>query len=867
MMNTTYLSNASLVESGDLFKIMELRYPYSLYDKNGYYNTENPVSNSLELIRWYRNCEMYLSQLAAEAKKGQSPKEIDFLGFKNELKNLKISSDVFINFGITEYSKVCMKLYSELKLLGGYQLIHDTKDEAKILECLKAIQTARDGLSNLAQQPERFNLCEEHEKLLDDLHVFLKNTENAYFIAFDLEIHTTNQAKELCPDKWRDDARLFKLILENALQDILIEYADVLRFYVKLEDTGLYGHRLHTVVFLNGLKLTEEEWLKNLRENLQKCLANKSLIDNWLKTHNCNIDLNERVSDDVEKMESDIHALFQDFYQISFGLINWNAKLQQLNSDLKFKIDSSFSDKNRQMLEYWGFKYLVVSNKYIYFNPYTEGLQPSIKYWNNPASIMPITRMATIEDSSVPLKLARDHRPKTMSNRNKNNEQVVGRIEVPAQQRRRSDFTIFYDANNDITKNMILDNLEIDSKETPKFKAKKIEENFKISVGPPDPSEIIDFSKILIFKDFVDYVIACEETIFKHEVKNKSRLRWAKIFYNNTIHHPELLAFLIQFEHFISVLRHSKNAVFLFKSIQDSRPESMSEIGSQYLILLYKFHTQNIGNKIKSDYGTLVMNIFGYKFTEEQINILQVQMRNEQIQKLNDLMRKAQKIIKEHENKTAIALRNLKYDDLKLWQKAFETERIIMRWRFSLCPVIDKNLSIMKIFNAFKSRLSGSGRTFNNVDHILLCHQQGQFKALDIVLIFDNARGIEDEKKLSQFIQELWKKTVEAEVTKKKIQKQLHNFDNLAQSMDLIPGHEKLGVKYLYVKNNKSDVGKLVISDFIPFFISQTIFLQDSASDSTFKLSMSRDLTNLFKTKIAIKKEALIVTKKVQEKK
>ena len=53
MLDTTYFTNAALVEDGDLFKIMELRYSHSIYDENGYYNVKQPVSNSLELIRWY----------------------------------------------------------------------------------------------------------------------------------------------------------------------------------------------------------------------------------------------------------------------------------------------------------------------------------------------------------------------------------------------------------------------------------------------------------------------------------------------------------------------------------------------------------------------------------------------------------------------------------------------------------------------------------------------------------------------------------------------------------------------------------------------------------------------------------------------
>lgn len=53
--NTTFLSNKSFVLNGDLFKIMEARYPQSIYDENGEFDTNKLVSCSLELVRWLRN--------------------------------------------------------------------------------------------------------------------------------------------------------------------------------------------------------------------------------------------------------------------------------------------------------------------------------------------------------------------------------------------------------------------------------------------------------------------------------------------------------------------------------------------------------------------------------------------------------------------------------------------------------------------------------------------------------------------------------------------------------------------------------------------------------------------------------------------
>jgi len=53
-----------------------------------------------------------------------------------------------------------------------------------------------------------------------------------------------------------------------------------------------------------------------------------------------------------------------------------------------------------------------------------------------------------------------------------------------------------------------------------------------------------------------------------------------------------------------------------------------------------------------------------------------------------------------------------------------------------------------------------------------------------------------------------------------------------------------------------------VISDLIPFFISQAIFLQEVSSNQRYKLRMSQYLTNLFVKKSNEKKDVLTGTVK-----
>ncbi len=162
----------------------------------------------------------------------------------------------------------------------------------------------------------------------------------------------------------------------------------------------------------------------------------------------------------------------------------------------------------------------------------------------------------------------------------------------------------------------------------------------------------------------------------------------------------------------------------------------------------------------------------------------------------------------------------------------------------------------------FKTRLSGKERHFKDVQHILLECKKHQSVSLDVILIFDSAELAENQNKLSEHVVELWTKTVEAEMKKRGNQMNFGQLEDLAHSISLIPTHEQLAVKYLFIKNSKMANDKLVISDLIPFFISQAIFLQDVSSNQRYKLSMSQYLTNLFVKKESVSKKPLRSTVK-----
>ena len=92
---------------------------------------------------------------------------------------------------------------------------------------------------------------------------------------------------------------------------------------------------------------------------------------------------------------------------------------------------------------------------------------------------------------------------------------------------------------------------------------------------------------------------------------------------------------------------------------------------------------------------------------EYQSDVSQLKMHHQQVQKINDLMKKARVLVKEYQKKMQHPLTYLKYADAKLWQKAFNQECILMRWQFNLPSGFNINYIFMSLFNIFKTRLSG----------------------------------------------------------------------------------------------------------------------------------------------------------------
>lgn len=869
MSESYFFTNSALVESGDFFKIMETRYPHSLFDRDGHFNTSKLVSNSIELVLWLRNCETYFQQLLAE-----DTLEVKTDQFVKELKELTAPKEIFENFGITEISTLYQRVYQRFELekfklasSGFIKEIAGYKD----LDCwYESLLLQRETIKSEVQSKRSFELDSDKQKIYDDLVSFLKGTKSYHFLALDIEV--TAPALQLKSRfEWFENTEVLKLIFEKVLNRICLSRSDILRYYVKLEDSGCYGQRFHTIIFLNNLTLTEQAWIHEFEQLLLNALNQQNLIESLIiekneeriKSHTHRLEVLASIDPKNNLKDSKPTLInYENFSAIKFDLTNWNDRLLKFSPDLKFKITSQEQSSDIKLLEYWGVKYLFLSEKYIYMNHHNDSLNPTISHVVN----LEIEKEYKAQASVIePVALAKDRRPRIEKrSANQKGTNSGGLVEDRVEPKRRVEHIDFFDGCNTLP--LIKVALP---QEKHKFEKKEFKADLEIS-GQPPSSDLMINTPLCKFQDFLEYSFG--EKIGKLELQHKQRVKWAEIFYKHAIHDEELSTFLIDFEHLLDYLLYSKNPYFAhLPSDRHCMPKDMSFIGQQYLRLFIDFYQKQIVQKIEkigidSSHWKLIFDFFMNNFEERpNADILQVRMYKERINSLNNNLKNAQILVKEHQNKLRKNLLYLNYIDTKVWKRAFDQERFVMRFCFNLPLRLDSEeiKSISQIFDYFRKQLSGNARHFKNVNYISRKSNRGQLESLDILFMFDNAKGAEDQKWLNSHIIDLWGKSVKANIKDKLVDIPVNELKKLARQVEFIKGHEQLDEKYLHINDGKDAEAKLVSSQLIPYFISRAIFLQGASSAKTDQLSMSRNLSSLFKTGSSVKKTESLPQKKV----
>ncbi|CAM4194304.1 hypothetical protein F901_00856 [Acinetobacter dispersus] len=869
MSESYFFSNFTLVENGDFFKIMETRYPHSLFDKDGNFNTTKLVSNSLELVLWLRNCETYFQQLLAE----DTPK-VTVDQFIKELKELMAPKEIFENFGITEISTLCKWVYQTFELekfkLASSGFIKEIVGYKDLDSWYESLFLQRAIIKSEVQSKRCFELDPDKQEIYDDLVTFLKGTNPYHFLALDIEV--TAPALQLQSRfDWFENAEVLKLIFEKALNNICISRSDVLRYYVKLEDSGCYGQRFHTIIFLNNLTLTEQAWIHEFEQLLLGTLNQQKLIEaliigkneERIKSHTHQLEVLASIDPKNNLIDSKPTLInYENFSAIKFDLTNWNDRLLKFFPDLKFKITSQEQSSDIKRLEYWGVKYLFLSEKYIYMNHHNDSLNPTISHVVNLEIEKKYKAQASVIES---IALAKDERPH-LENRSPNQKGTNsgGLVEVRVEPKRRVEYIGFFDGSSPLP--LIKGALP---QEKHKFEKKEFKADPEIS-GQPPSSDLMINTPLCKFQDFLKYSFG--EKIVKIELKDKQRVKWAEIFYKHAIHDEELSNFLIDFEHLLDYLLYSKNPYFAhLPSDRNCMPKDMSVIGQQYLRLFIDFYQKQIVQKIEkigidSSHWKLIFDFFMNNFEERpNADILQVVMYKERINSLNNNLKNAQILVKEQKNKLRKNLLYLNYIDTNVWKRAFDQERFVMRYCFTLPLRLDneKIKNISQIFDYFKKQLSGSVRHFKSVNYISRKSHREELELLDVLFMFDNAKGAEDQKWLNTHIIDLWGKSVSANIKDKLVDIPVNELKRLARQVEFIKGHEQLDERYLHINDCKDAEAKLVSSYLIPYFISRAIFLQDVSSGKTDQLGMSRNLSNLFKIGSSDKKKESLSQKKV----
>lgn len=872
--NTTFLSNKSFVLNGDLFKIMEARYPQSIYDENGEFDTNKLVSCSLELVRWLRNCESYFESLIMEGDADDNQVE-SYKNFKKELNKLIVSREIFNNFAITEISAVCTDLYQEFQLdsfrqasLGYAQTI----GLLKLDEWCEKKYPARSSFRAKLKELRRFDLNPDKQVLYDGLLTFLDSTEEYYCLTFDLIIQPPKEDLSDCTN-WVNRTSILKFIFENALEKILITQSlEVLRFYAKCEDNGSYGQRFHTIVFLRSLKLTENAWFADLNQQLKFVLADKELIKSWLFKWKDDIQKVEirptkdetTANSELESGENFSEEFFAIYPDIAFELTNWNAKLKELCPHLEFHIDSSTDVEQKSWLEYWAVKYLFVSEKYIYINPHIKKLNPTIRFSNNTIlkaqrPVKPRTFSSGKEIRSKPsTRIVKQHIDEPPHSdlfeiARIQSDQITSTTSSSSEPRRRterdnaryspeSDFTLgFQSAYLDKTTP-----LKSKNKFSSTLSTKSLPE---INVGAPKEDEFSGTSFLL--EEFIEKAIQERKKFDEKKIKKSKRIEWAYIFYKNKIKDSQLSDFLIQFEYFCEQLLGNGNLNFAILphgvSGRTCSPDDLTQLGKQYLLLFSDFHTQRIKEKIRdasiqSDYCALILDFF----KNDLVYTGPVYMVNQIIVNLSRHLKAIAQQARDYEKKFKKNLDYLKYHDDQRWAKVFDKERLVLRLKLNI-PLNDKQIGIGAVFDDFKKTVSGRERRFKDLQYIRCIGQNGPREFYDVLFILDCVKETGDPKELLSYFQDQWIKAIQRKLKNHQTSTGILTSREYMVCLKVLDSHKDLAVNHLYIPNATDTKYKLLIGELIPFFISQAIFLQKSGQyGKRHQLRMSADITKLF---------------------
>ena len=625
----------SYIKSGDLFKLMSIRYPDSICNSDGSFNIHNPASISLELIQWFNQCEFFYNALFNHSQTLDSSEAIEIFT-KQELNKLQvIDPRVFPDSRFNTLSD-----YQSSKLGLNFKLIALNISSEKV-----ALSQLVEGYIGLVQSDKvalqdkfnklstQYHLSDEDQDAYNDLLKYINGTSHCYVFCFDIIFEQMLSTLEAYKD-WDHQLICYTYIVNKILERFFNLRNDYEQYFFKAEVHNRFDHRFHVVVILDRLQKSEKDWLENLEIFLKETFENIQLIEGWINA------LKATVNEHLKKSFADRKDYLPEAYsgmmelnlwepnfinhcdQIKFKIVNWNDTLRDHGFISDFEVSKKSTVSDRSQIEYWVLKYIFWSRHFIFFENLNKFIFDVNQIWSakqpvpkqfRPSPIL-VGKVPTVEKTNSKLK-------------NKNSLPSYSKVTAaptaptaPAPHGRRQDSTAI--------KTPLLGNLTIagiknkKATDKPKFPQKET-----LSVSPivikPDEKNLDQLNNSITLDSFIELAKG-DKHIWEINLGafDAKRIELAEVFYKE-LFYPEgkLAEFITRLEIFLLTLKEEKDVKIFhldgskFDSSQGVDPKNLLSLGKQYLVLYDFFHRENVQSsivfhKLGFAYSEFIYNIF-----------------------------------------------------------------------------------------------------------------------------------------------------------------------------------------------------------------------------------------------------------------
>lgn len=909
-------STVSYIQNGDLFKLMKLRYPDSLYTTTGIINYDYPPSICIELIEWFEQCESFIRLLVDTLSTIDSLEQFDTFVRNNstylDLKDNRVKPDSRFSIPIA-YEKMNCDLREIFS--SRYKLTED-EDIAKLLnewkisnkiQKYKLIESFLNGIKHYCLTPQFEDLC-------DELIEYLKTSSQYHVLCLDITIKQSLENIKAYAG-WDEQAFCYRNILQKALQYILNGTNTCQRFYVKTEVINRFDFRFHLLMILDPLVISEGEWIQNLEIALRQIFNNQNQLKQW--QDELEIQFNSKLRDlfdeyvnylPKELAKQKAWSLWKPEYfsldvPIDFELLNWNDQLRRLIPDLSCTISPANPKRDLSQLEYWIIKYAFWSRNLIALSTTEFKLQDLVRVvfekkqsdGKTTDKVEKESGLKSIQVNQISKNIVRRQGAGALSLKTTTgNNSVITNLVVKEITQSSSSNTQEIDKSK-ISKRRTYDPIQeklskvvigLKKESVPSSALKqKLPKYIKIKeisfIQKPLEYERIQLST---FNDLIE-AAKKDKSIWTIDYKRNNEMtkiiEYAKVFYKEEFHgYDHLSNFLFQLKFFLLALKETNYSAFILLNQGDLDLKSpvditnMTVLGKQYLSLYDEFvnskmKDKDLLHKVGSKYLKFIQEIFSFDI-QVNIPVKEIPIFSQQALDFNKLAMDIRLKLINMENEFRDYKIFLKYLEPACLEKIFQKKRIVIRLNLKndvyFMSRVGNELGFLgKAFAELTKRIESKtkGRLSRDIEYIKVAKYkfigQQQRVFFDVLFMIEPQDNFSEVQQLIEEIRNQWDSAL------KVVYSSIQGSENVGPIQANAIAEQQLmhSVNYLqklsvFVENHNEDKVALLDalkSSLIPYFISHAICLpwEKKSNDNNRQITASSGFTRKVTKPIARK--------------